>query len=113
MVDDDPHTFDRLGFMLTKFGASVRVESSARAAVLACEEHAFDVVISDLSMPHADGYAFLRALRLRPRYLRIPAIAMTRLASQRERALMEGFDLFLVKPVEPAVLCRCVKAVTR
>jgi CheY-like chemotaxis protein len=111
VVDDDADTLELLTVILRSCGATVRAESSARAAVVACDEQSFDVVISDLSMPHADGYSFLRALKMRPGCLRVPTIAVTGFAHHRQRALIEGFDVFLLKPVKPMTLCRCVKQV--
>ena len=109
LVDDDPDTLELHAFILTRCGAKVRAEPSARQAVVACDEQSFDVIVSDLAMPGADGYDFLRALKLRKNCLRTPAIALTGYAHHREEALAAGFDLFLVKPVEPKTLCRCVR----
>jgi two-component system, chemotaxis family, CheB/CheR fusion protein len=110
LVDDDPDTLELHTIMLTHCGAKVRAEPSARQAVVACDEQTFDVIVSDLSMPHVDGYDFLRALKVRKNSLRVPAIALSGYAHHREQALAAGFDQFLVKPVEPKTLCRSVES---
>ena len=112
VVEDDDDTRELIAFVLTECGARVRAAASAHDAVMACDDMLFDVIVSDLAMPEADGYALLRALRMRTAYLRVPAIAVTGMPNHRTDALTAGFDLFLVKPVEPKVLCRCVQAVT-
>lgn len=111
VVEDDDDTRELLTLILSRCGATVCAAASARDAITACDAEVFDVVVSDLSMPEADGYALLRALKLRRSYIHIPAIAVTGFANHRAQALEAGFDLFLVKPVEPKILCRCVEAV--
>ena len=108
VIDDDPDSRDLLGLMLEACGAIVRVVSSARGGVVACDEARPDVIVSDLAMPGNDGYSFLRALRTRSACSGVPAIAVTGYAHHRERALAEGFDDVLVKPVEREVLCDLV-----
>jgi CheY-like chemotaxis protein len=59
-------------------------------------------------MPDEDGYSFIRSVRSfsDPEKASIPAIALTAFArnEDRRRALLEGFNVHLPKPVEPAEL---------
>jgi len=59
-------------------------------------------------MPEEDGYFFIRGLRTiaDKEKAGIPAIALTAFArgDDRRRALLEGFNAHLAKPVEPAEL---------
>lgn len=98
VIDDDPDSRELLGVMLEACGATVRVVSSARGGVVACDE----------ARPENDGDSFLRALRTRAACVRVPAIAVTGYAHHRARALAEGFDDVLLKPVEREVLCDLV-----
>jgi CheY-like chemotaxis protein len=64
-------------------------------------------VISDVAMPGQDGYALIRRIRtLASDLARTPAIALTAYArnEDRERALVEGFNAHLSKPVDPGEL---------
>jgi CheY-like chemotaxis protein len=90
-------------------------------ALAACDGAWPSVVVSDLSIPGEDGYAFIRRLRTaeRGRGATTPAIAVSGLAGDehRERALAAGFTAHLAKPVEPialisliAHLCRTARA---
>ena len=63
LVDDDPDIRELMALMLSVCGAAVRTVASARGAVVACDEHAPDVIVSDLSMPQDDGYTLLQAIR--------------------------------------------------
>jgi CheY-like chemotaxis protein len=64
--------------------------------------------VSDLSMPNRDGFALVRALRSHTdpgrRRLGVLAVSASYGRDGPERALAEGFDGFLSKPVEPARL---------
>jgi CheY-like chemotaxis protein len=69
--------------------------------------------VSDVGMPHRDGYALVEALREleRARGRRpIPAIALTAYAGRddRERLLAAGFQVHVAKPIDPDVLAETV-----
>ena len=69
-------------------------------------------MVADIAMPGEDGYALVRRLRAmeRERGGHLPVIDVTALASarDRERAIREGFDDHLAKPVDPADLLDAV-----
>jgi PAS domain S-box-containing protein len=113
VIDDEPMTRDVVSMILRRAGASVVAAESAR------EGHEFvsrvkpDVIVCDIAMPGEDGYAFVRQLRERESEVaRIPVIALTAFGrpEDREKALRSGFDAYLKKPVEPAVLAQTVRA---
>jgi CheY-like chemotaxis protein len=90
----------------------VRPAASVREALNRVTRTAPDVVVTDIAMPDEDGYAFLRELRAMEREHggHVPTIAVTALArpEDRERAMVEGFDEHLTKPVDPADLVEAV-----
>ena len=108
VIDDDSDSRELLCVMLEACGATVRVVSSARGAIVACDQARPHVIVSDLAMPDNDGYTFLRALRTRAACSGVPAIAVTGYTQHRDRALAEGFDDVLFKPVQAEVLCELV-----
>jgi CheY-like chemotaxis protein len=65
-----------------------------------------DVIVSDIGMPHEDGYSLVRRIRARPSAAGgdVPAVALTAYASaaDREKALSAGFQAHVAKPFEPA-----------
>jgi CheY-like chemotaxis protein len=73
-----------------------------------------DVVVSDIAMPDADGYEFVRKFRAltRSKGTTVPVIALTAYGSkeERQRALRAGFDRHLSKPIDPAELVRTIVA---
>ena len=112
VVEDEPEARDSLRILLQRFGAEVAAAGSARQAIETFTHGAFDIVISDIAMPGGDGYELVRAIRgLGPeRGGRIPAVAVTAGArpEDRRRALAEGFQVHLPKPVDAVELVRQV-----
>jgi CheY-like chemotaxis protein len=88
-------------------GAEVSVHKSAPAALAAVKERRPDVLIADIGMPGMDGLEFIRALRhLEGPAARTPAAALTAYARAQDRvtSLAAGFQMHLVKPVDPLEL---------
>jgi len=108
VVDDEPNAREVLTALLAACGAEVGSAASVREALERVESTTPDVLLTDIAMPDEDGYALIREVRSRGS--RIPAIAITALASaeDRERAMAEGFDAHLTKPVDPAEVVQAV-----
>jgi len=77
-VDDSADARELVTLILTKQGATVWACGSTDEALAKLANERPDVVISDIEMPGGDGYALIRALRVRedPNQ-RIPTIALT------------------------------------
>ncbi len=112
VVDDDSDARDLIAYLLESRGMEVRQASSAGEALLALETYTPHVILSDIGMPVEDGYSLIRRIRTlpSPEKSNIPAIALTAFARRedRTRALVEGFNQHIVKPVELAQLVRAV-----
>ena len=71
-----------------------------------------DVLISDIGMPHENGYQLLQRVRSLTvaEGSEIPAVALTAFArsEDRTRAMLAGFDVHIAKPVEPNELLTIV-----
>jgi CheY-like chemotaxis protein len=72
--------------------------------MIALKQDPADVLLTDIAMPNDDGYGLLE--QLRDCGVDIPAAVLTGLAAEqdRHRALAAGFDAYLAKPVNPALL---------
>lgn len=68
------------------------------------------LVLLDILMPRADGYAALAALRARPGLQTVPCVAISAgaMPGDRQRALDAGFDGYLTKPLALASLLQTV-----
>jgi CheY-like chemotaxis protein len=108
VVDDEPDTCEMLRAMLTQRGAEVVVARSAEEALVEIQRSRFDLLISDIGMPGADGYELLGRVRGLPadRGGHIPAVALTAYArtEDRLRALRAGYQMHVPKPVESTEL---------
>lgn len=109
VVDDSEDTAAMLFHLLKSAGAEVETASSGPEALRRTESEAFDVILSDLSMPGMDGYELLRELRSRPKTAGVPVLAVTGFGQTEdvERTRAAGFSAHLAKPV---LLARLVEA---
>jgi PAS domain S-box-containing protein len=114
LVDDDSDTREALALLLGERGMTVTEARSVADALDALATQRPDVVVTDIGMPDADGYALLRALRERDRAdeRHTPAVAVTGYAAgtDRREALAAGFDDHLAKPVEIDALVAKIQA---
>jgi signal transduction histidine kinase/ActR/RegA family two-component response regulator len=112
VVDDDEDARELLARMLTAHGARVSRASGAREALLLVSEIRPDVVISDIGMPGLDGYELIRHLRSLPPEEggATPSIAVTAFAraEDRARAILEGYQLHLAKPLSATELVAAI-----
>jgi PAS domain S-box-containing protein len=112
VVDDEADSLEFLDASLSGCGAEVRAVTSVAEALEQLQEFRPDVLVSDIGMPHEDGYALMRKVRaLGPEQGgAIPAAAVTAYArsEDRLRALLAGFQSHIAKPVEPAELAAVV-----
>jgi signal transduction histidine kinase/ActR/RegA family two-component response regulator len=113
VVDDDEDARVLLQMTLRRYGAEVVMAASAREALAAIDRALPDVVLSDIGMPHQDGYDLLRQLRARPAEQggRIPAVAVTAYASATDRSSTQaaGYQAHVAKPYEPDEIARLVR----
>jgi hypothetical protein len=102
-VDDDPDLREGVTMLLELYGASVMAAGSADEALRIMSRSVPDVLLSDLCMPGEDGYELIRKIRALPpdRGAQVPAAAVTARTTpeSRRRALAEGFQMYVTKPV--------------
>ncbi|NDY73213.1 hypothetical protein DO021_04055 [Desulfobacter hydrogenophilus] len=104
LVDDEPAIANLEKQMLEKLGYSVskRVSSTDTLDAFRANPDAYDLIISDMSMPHLTGDQLaLEILKIRPD---IPIIICTGFSENisKEQALGIGIKGFLMKPVAKA-----------
>jgi signal transduction histidine kinase/ActR/RegA family two-component response regulator len=108
VVDDEQDARDLLRIVLESCEVEVHEAASVREALAQIERERVDLIVSDIGMPEEDGYSLIRSIRALPSKEKasIPAIALTAFArnEDRTRALLEGFNVHMAKPVEPAEL---------
>src|SRR5882672_72769 len=85
IVDDDDDTLELLSAALTQRSARVTTASSAAEAMRALKFFRPDVLISDIAMPHEDGYELIQKVIALDMVPGIPAIAITAYAKQEDK----------------------------
>jgi PAS domain S-box-containing protein len=112
VVDDEPDARALVKRLLEDCHAVVFTAASAAEALKTIQAERPDVLVSDIGMPTADGYEFMRQVRAlgEDRGGKIPALALTAYArsEDRMRAVQSGFQMHVPKPVEPAELITMV-----
>jgi CheY-like chemotaxis protein len=111
IVDDVVDVTEMLSVFLSLAGYRVVTARSASAAIEAARSQQFDVVISDIGMPHMNGYELAQTLRAIPGYETVPMVAVTGFSmyDDRERSLRSGFNAHLTKPIDPNVLFQIIE----
>jgi CheY-like chemotaxis protein len=107
VVDDEPDARDLIQRVLQEQGATVSVAAGGEEALRIMETVEPDALISDIGMPHMDGYQLMRRIRAaEPMGRRLPALALTAFAraEDRKRALLAGYQSHVAKPVDMAEL---------
>ena len=111
-VDDQPDARELVSELFRHYGATVTAVADTGEAYRLFQAAPPDVLVSDIGLPDNDGYSLIRKVRELPakRGGRVPAVAVTGFARAEDskKALAEGFQVFLTKPVEPAELVSLV-----
>ena len=90
--------------LLEDAGAQVHIAENGLIAVnlLRADPGRFDVVLTDLQMPHMDGYTATRVIREELGLVDLPIVAMTAnaMAADREACLAAGMNEHIGKPFD-------------
>ena len=110
VVEDDADVAQTLGELLALAGHSVRLASSAEAALELLSDQAPDVVLCDVGLPGMDGLMLARRLRSQARLERVKLVALTGYVNRAKRQDIKaaGFDRYLTKPIELDALLGCI-----
>ena len=111
VVDDEFDSREVLAEILRQYGAQTRTAGSASEALSEIDRATPQVLLSDIGMPMVDGYELIRQIRQRIGEREMIAVALTGLGSgkDKERALADGFQQCIVKPVVPDKLVDAIE----
>jgi CheY-like chemotaxis protein len=111
VVDDNIDAADTLATLLTTLGCEVATAFDGLQALQRADAFIPQIVLLDLGLPKMNGYDVCRALRQRyGNALGIVAMTGWGQDEDRRRSREAGFDLHLVKPVDPDVLVDALNA---
>jgi CheY-like chemotaxis protein len=111
IVEDNQDAQDALRCLLEIWGHEVLVASEGGAGIRMALAHRPDLALVDLGLPNVDGYEVARQIRTALGATSPLLIALTGYGApeQRSQALAAGFDLHLVKPVDPDNLATLIE----
>jgi signal transduction histidine kinase len=106
VVEDNEDTAESLRMFLELSGYGVILAHTGPEGVEAARSVLPDVVLCDIGLPGMDGFEVASALRQTPETAAVRLIAVTGYGKDedRQRAFAAGFDVHLVKPVDPLQL---------
>ena len=115
IVDDDKDTREMLRFALEQEGGQVTAATTVGEALEEYKRLEPNVMVADIGMPGANGYALIALIRALDRQSGrlTPAIALTAYTSpaDRQTALAAGFQRYMSKPFVPAEIIEAISAV--
>ena len=108
LVEDDVITRATIADLLRSAGYEVTEASDGAQAIELFATQSFDLIITDLVMPHINGFKLIARVRSVSRDT--PAVLITAfLSAASGKAILGGSAEFVGKPIEPAVLLATVK----
>ena len=99
VVDDSLNTREIERDVLEAHGYQVTLAEDGRDGLRKALDGAFDAVLTDVEMPHMDGFALVAALRQDERYRDVPIIIITSRQKEEDkrRGIQVGADAYIVK----------------
>ncbi|MEP7069129.1 MAG: ATP-binding protein [Usitatibacter sp.] len=106
VVEDNPDAAEAMSILLRHLGHEVAMVNDGREALAAARAFRPDVILLDIGLPGIDGYELAGRFRELPETRAAKVIAVTGYGQEADRARTRasGFDLHLVKPVDPEKL---------
>jgi len=103
VVDDHLASQEVIQDILVFYGATVHLAENGAVGFDLAVKVRPRFIISDISMPEVDGWAFIEMLKADNHTKFIPVIALTAhaMSGDRELAISKGFHNYLPKPLDP------------
>ena len=113
LIEDNEDVRVLMAELLSSWGHAVSQANSGTLGVDLIVGQCPDIAFVDIGLPDIDGYELARRVRARlgSRPLQLVALSGFGQRSDRERALVAGFDHHLAKPASPAVLQQLLEEV--
>ncbi len=111
IADDEANIRTTIGDILTRYGCVAMVAKDGFDAIQQLENHTFDLVLSDIRMPHRNGYEIYAAVQRQDKT--VPVILMTGFGYDPHhsivRANQDGLCAVLFKPFKVDQMLEAVR----
>jgi len=106
VVDDNPEIVMSLTALLGMSGNTMFSARDGEEAIVVAEQARPDVILLDLGLPKLDGFEVCRRIRQQAWGKEMVVVALTGWGHDeaRTKTNQSGFDMHLVKPVDPETL---------
>lgn len=113
IVEDNPVNLELFRDLLEFSGHEVLEASTGHEAISAAKKGRPDIILMDIQLPEMDGLTAVGILRDDSLTKDIPVIALTAHAmnGDREKALEQGCDAYISKPIDTRTFVSEVEAV--
>ena len=103
VVDDNASNLELALYLLRAFGHEAHGAADGAIGLEALRFTSFDLVLSDILMPHVDGYELLRQMRADSSLsaCKVVAVTASAMVGDREKMIASGFDGYISKPIDP------------
>ena len=113
VAEDQETNLLYLNNLLKKYGHMVVVAHDGKEALAKLDKEEFDIILMDVQMPEMDGIEATRIIRQQEtgtdRHIPIIAVTAFALLDEKNRILDHGFDGYISKPVDSALLVEEIK----
>ena len=110
-IDDNSTNIELVVFLLKAFGYRAMIAFDGQTGIHLAKINRPDLILCDVDMPVVSGIQVVRELKQLPDLHTVPILAVTAMAEpgDAERLLSLGFDGYIAKPIEPAMLRTCLE----
>ncbi len=111
VAEDDPGTRLTISDYLEQAGYSVMSATNGREALQILKDYLPHLLITDVAMPHMDGFELVKKVRQQPHFRLLPVIFLTAHSTINERiqGYQLGCDIYLPKPFDLSELGAVVR----
>ena len=111
IVEDSPTQAERLKYILEQEGFAVTWARNGKEALALLENCQPDLIISDIVMPHMNGFELCQKIKTEERWRHIPVILLTSLSSMEDvmHGIKCGAENFITKPYNDYLLLRRIE----
>lgn len=115
LVEDHADTAATLSTLLLRKGYEVHCAASRQSAIKAAQSFPFDVLVTDLGLPDGSGVDLLDSLKDAIGDRKVRGVVLSGFGMEEDvtRSREAGFSHHLTKPVDFAVLHRCLMEIGR
>ena len=110
VIDDDAMVRESIQDLLEAKGFQIIAAANGKAGIELAIQHHPDLILCDLQMPEADGYAVLSTLQQQPMTTTIPFIFLTARSTKTDlrQGMNLGADDYLTKPCAASDLLHAI-----